>query len=185
LAIVQVSRITNRKGLQENLPQLAGAELGWAIDDRRLYIGNGTLQEGAPVIGNTEILTEFSDVLALSRGYTYQGAAAGYVVQTGPSSGSPITQTIQNWMDQWASVKDFGATGDGITDDTEAINRALYQLYCRETNTQIRRSLFFPAGRYLVSESIIIPSYARIYGEGANSSVIVMTSSDISTLSEY
>ena len=63
MAIVQISRITNRKGLQENLPQLAGAELGWSIDSRRLFIGNGTLQEHAPVIGNTEILTEFSEVI--------------------------------------------------------------------------------------------------------------------------
>jgi hypothetical protein len=63
VAIVQISRITNRKGLQENLPQLAGAELGWSVDSRRLYIGNGTLQEGAPVIGNTEVLTEFSEII--------------------------------------------------------------------------------------------------------------------------
>ena len=63
MAIVQISQITNRKGLQVNLPQLAGAELGWSIDDRRLFIGNGTLQEGAPVIGNTEILTEFSEII--------------------------------------------------------------------------------------------------------------------------
>jgi hypothetical protein len=63
VAIVQISRITNRKGLQENLPQLAGAELGWSTDSRRLYIGNGTLQDGAPVIGNTEVLTEFSEVI--------------------------------------------------------------------------------------------------------------------------
>jgi hypothetical protein len=60
VAIVQISQITNRKGLQDNLPQLAGGELGWSVDARRLYIGNGTIQEGAPVIGNTEILTEFS-----------------------------------------------------------------------------------------------------------------------------
>jgi hypothetical protein len=65
VAIVQISRITNRKGLQENLPQLAGAELGWSINSRRLYIGNGTLQEGAPEIGNTEILTEFSEIVPL------------------------------------------------------------------------------------------------------------------------
>lgn len=63
VAIVQISQITNRKGLQENLPQLAGAELGWSIDTRRLFIGNGTLQEGAPEIGNTEILTEFSEIV--------------------------------------------------------------------------------------------------------------------------
>ena len=60
MAIVQISQITNRKGLAENLPQLAGAEFGWSTDTRQLWIGNGTLAEGAPVIGNTEILTEFS-----------------------------------------------------------------------------------------------------------------------------
>ena len=60
MAIVQISQITNRKGLAENLPQLAGAELGWSTDTRQLFIGNGTLADGAPVIGNTEILTEFS-----------------------------------------------------------------------------------------------------------------------------
>jgi len=186
MAIVQVSRITNRKGLAENLPQLAGAELGWAIDDRRLYIGNGTLQDGAPVIGNTEILTEFSDILLVGGAYTYKGEAAGYTVQTGATSGSPVSLNLQQWLDQFASVLDFGAVGDGVTDDTEAINRALYQLYCRESNPQIRRSLFFPAGEYLVNESIVIPPYAMLYGEGINSSVIVMdTSSPTSALSEY
>ena len=60
MAILQISRITQRKGLAQDLPEpLAGAELGWAIDDRRLYIGNGTVEDGAPVVGNTEVLTEF------------------------------------------------------------------------------------------------------------------------------
>jgi hypothetical protein len=118
--------------------------------------------------------------------YTYQGTAAGYTVQTGATSGSPISLNLQNWLDQFASVLDFGAVGDGQTDDTDAINRALYQLYCREVNPQIRRSLFFPAGRYLVTDSIIIPPYAMLYGEGINSSVIVLdNNSPTSTLSAY
>jgi hypothetical protein len=186
MAIVQISRITQRKGLQENLPQLAGAELGWSIDERRLFIGNGTLQEGAPVIGNTEILTEFSDILAFQTNYTYSGqAATGYVVQTGPTAGNPVSQSLQNWLDQFATVKDFGATGDGVTDDTAAINRALYQLYCRELNPQIRRALFFPAGVYKISESIVIPPFATLYGEGPDSSVIQMISGDDSALRAY
>jgi len=180
MAIVQVSRITNRKGLAENLPQLAGAELGWAIDERRLYIGNGTLQDGAPVIGNTEILTEYSDILLVGGAYTYQGTAAGYTVQTGSSSGSPISIPLQSWLDQFASVLNFGAVGDGVTDNTDAINRALFQLYCREPNPQIRRALFFPAGRYLVTGSIKIPPYALLCGEGINSSVIVLDAASAS-----
>jgi len=185
MAIVQVSRITNRKGLTENLPQLAGAELGYCIDSRRLFIGNGTLQEGAPVIGNTEILTEFSDIVAVSD-YIYKDIAVGYAAQTGPTPSDPVVRTVQEKLDDFASVRDFGAVGDGSADDTAAINRALYQLYCRETNTQIRRSLYFPAGTYRVTETIVIPTYAKLIGEGADCTIIYLDESvDISTLTAY
>jgi hypothetical protein len=173
VAIVQISRITARKGLQEDLPQpLAGAELGWAVDDRRLFIGNGTLEEGAPIVGNTEVLTEFSDILSFAGQYTYKGEAAGYTVQTGATPSSPISQSIQSRLDSYAVATDFGILGDGATDDTAAINRALFQIFCVQTNTAIRRSLFFPAGTYIVTDTIKIPPYARLYGEGANSSII-------------
>ena len=177
MAIVQVSRITNRKGLTENLPQLAGAEFGWCIDSRRLFIGNGTLQDGAPVIGNTEILTEFSDVTALSL-YTYKDIAVGYAAQTGPTPSEPVVRTVQAKLDDFADVRDFGATGDGTTDDTAAINRALFQLYCRDNNTAVRRTLYFPAGTYRVTDSIVIPTYAKLVGEGADCTIIALNSED-------
>lgn len=186
MAIVQVSRITQRKGLEVDLPQpLAGAEFGWAIDQRRLFIGNGTLADGAPVVGNTEVLTEFSDVLAYTNQYTYKGEAAGYTVQTGATSGSPVTQSLQARLDSYAVVTDFGAVGDGVTDCTAAINRALYQMFCRDTNPAIRRSLFFPAGRYIVTDTINIPPYAKLYGEGANSSIIDLNIQEWNQLSSY
>jgi hypothetical protein len=93
VAIVQVSRITNRKGLAENVPQLAGAELGWAIDERRLFIGNGTLEEGAPVIGNTEVLTEYSDVFAGRTQFSF----GDYIVNAGTTAtlaNNATTQTV-------------------------------------------------------------------------------------------
>ena len=62
MAVTQISRIQHRRGLQQDLPQLASAELGWSVDQRRLFIGNGTLEEGAPTVGVTEILTEYSDI---------------------------------------------------------------------------------------------------------------------------
>ena len=60
MAVIQISKIQVRRGLQENLPQLSSGEMGWSVDERRLYIGNGTLVEGAPTVGVTEILTEYS-----------------------------------------------------------------------------------------------------------------------------
>jgi len=173
VAILQISRITQRKGLLQDLPApLAGAELGWAVDTRQLFIGNGDLTEGAPVVGNTEVLTEFSDILNYANQYTYEGLTAGYAVQTGATSGAPVTQSLQSRLDSIVIVTDFGATGDGITDDTAAINRALFQLYCREVNPQIRRGLYFPAGTYVVTDTILVPPFAKLYGDGTNSSII-------------
>ena len=185
MAIVQVSRITNRKGLADNLPQLAGAEFGWVVDQRKLYIGNGTIAEGAPAIGNTEILTQYSDILNLSTSYTYKGEHAGYTVQTGPTSSDPVTQTLQAKLDNFASVLDFGATGDGVTDDTNAINRALFQLFCVQTNTTIRRSLYFPGGTYRITNSINVPPFAMLYGDGPGSSILQMDVSSDSSFGAY
>lgn len=70
MAIVQISQIKHRRGNNENLPQLSSAELGWSVDTRQLYIGNGTLAEGAPEIGNTEILTEFSSIPGVPTTYS-------------------------------------------------------------------------------------------------------------------
>ena len=175
MAIVQISRITNRKGLDEDLPQpLAPAELGWAVDTRQLYIGPGTLAEGSPdEHNNVEILTEYSDILATQTAYTYTGqTATGYSVQTGTTVGSPVSQSLQSRLDSYCVVTDFGAKGDGVTDDTAAINRALYQLYCVQANPQIRRSLFFPAGSYLITNTILVPPFAMLYGEGPQSSIL-------------
>jgi hypothetical protein len=173
VAIVQISRITQRKGLESDLPQpLAGAELGWAIDQRRLFIGNGTLEDGAPVIGNTEVLTEFSDILSFATQYTYQGAAAGYTVQTGSTPGDPVAQSLQSRLDSIAVITAFGATGDGTTDVTADINRALFQIFCRSTNPAARRSIYFPAGTYVITDTLNIPPNCQLYGDGPDSTII-------------
>ena len=176
MAIVQISRITQRKGLAIDLPDpLASAELGWAIDERKLYIGNGTLEEGAPVIGNTEVLTQFSDILSYATEYTYKGDAGGYTVQTGATTGSPVSQPLQYRLDSYAVITDFieyPKAGDGTTDVTADINRALNQIFCRDINPSIRRSIFFPAGTYIITDTLLIPPYCKIYGEGSDSTVI-------------
>ena len=177
MAIVQISRITQRKGLFNDLPNpLAGAELGWSTDTRQLFIGNGTLADGAPVIGNTEVLTEFSDVLAFATAYTYEGQSASYTAQTGLTPSTPISQSLQSRLDSQAIITDFGANGDGSldgsgTDVTANINNALYQLYCRQVNPQIRRTLYFPAGVYIISDTLKIPPYCNLQGDGSESTI--------------
>jgi hypothetical protein len=165
--------------LEQDLPQLSSAELGWSIDTRKLYIGNGTLDEGAPTVGITRILTEY-DIATITENieftdYTFVGNAAGYAAQTGASILSPTIRTYQQKLDDFVNVKDFGATGDGTTDDTAAINRAIQQIYrstVSPTEPRARRTIYFPGGTYLVSSSILVPPYARLVGDGIGSSII-------------
>ena len=107
---------------------------------------------------------QFSSLIESSDSYTYSDAQIGFSAQTGASANSPITRTLQNKLDDFASVRDFGAVGDGATDDTAAINRALYELFAREQITRVRRALYFPAGTYKVTSTINIPTTSsRLY----------------------
>jgi hypothetical protein len=182
MAVTQISRIQHRRGLEQDLPQLTSAELGWSIDTRQLYIGNGTLSEGAPTVGVTRILTEH-DIADITSNveftsYTFVGNAAGYAVQTGSSALSPVVRTFLEKFDDFVNVKDFGATGDGVTDDTGAINRAIQQIYkstVSPTDPRARRAIYFPGGTYLTSSPILIPPYARLVGDGIGSVIIKQT----------
>lgn len=177
MAVIQISKIQVRRGLQENLPQLASGEFGWSVDKRRLWIGNGTLTEGAPEIGNTEILTEGTDIVAAVSSYNFKGEESGYTSQTGATLTSFVTRKLQDKIDEQISVRDFGATGDGVTDDTAAIQRAIDQIWpFGYSGTQgIRRRLHVPGGTYLISQTLVLPSYCYIMGDGPDSSVIKQT----------
>jgi hypothetical protein len=60
MAVITVSKIQVRSGLTTDLPALDTGEFGWCVDSQRLFIGKGTLAEGAPITGVTEVLTEYS-----------------------------------------------------------------------------------------------------------------------------
>ena len=180
MAVTQISRIQHRRGLEQDLPQLSSAELGWSVDTRQLYIGNGTLAEGAPIVGVTRILTEH-DIYDLTSNtsfytdFTFVGDAAGYTAQTGPSALAPVVRNYQQKFDDFVNVRDFGATGNGTTDDTSAINRAFQQIYkstVSPTEPRARRTIYFPGGTYLTSSTILIPPYAKLVGDGSESAII-------------
>ncbi len=170
MAIVQISRIQHRRGLADNLPQLSHAELGWVTDTRELYIGNGPLSAGAPVVGNTAILTEHSDLAGLIK-FTYEGNGNA-TVDTGATAGTPVVRTLQDRLDDYVSVMDFGAIGNGSADDTASIQRAIYQLFIRDISQKARRSLYFPAGVYKVTAPIEVPTWATLYGDGSGKTII-------------
>lgn len=175
-------------GFQEDLPQLAPGELGWAIDSRRLFIGNGRVEDGAPPAytdpNNTEIITEHSIGDLISNFPLYQYEGNGIITPiTGPDALNPVFRTIQDRLDDYVSVKAFGAMGDGSTDDTSAINKALNELYVHDYTDYNKKVLFFPAGDYLIGGDLVkIPRNARIQGEGIDCTFITQTDATISAV---
>jgi hypothetical protein len=107
--------------------------------------------------------------------YTFVGNSAGYTAQTGPSALSPVVRTYQQKLDDFVNVRDFGAVGDNTTDDTDAINRAIQQIYkstVSPTEPRARRTIYFPGGTYLTSNPILIPPFAKLVGDGLGSAII-------------
>tara|TARA_E500000178_G_scaffold22200_1_gene20703 strand:- start:581 stop:2179 length:1599 start_codon:yes stop_codon:yes gene_type:complete len=169
MPIVQISRIQHRRGKRTDLPQLAAGELGWVIDEQRLFIGNGTVSDGAPAVGNTEIITSGSSAFTSALSHTYKG-------YLGDSTPVTTTQqrTLQQRLDDYVSVKDFGAKGDNSTADITAIQNALDEIYkdTDKDDTRARRVLFFPAGTYRINAALKIPPYAHLVGEGPDKTII-------------
>ena len=77
------------------------------------------------------------------------------------------------------NVKDYGAVGDGTTDDTAAINKAVSDgERCGEgcdSSTTTPAIVYFPAGTYAVSEPIIQYYYTQFVGDINNLPTIKAT----------
>ena len=173
MPIVQISRIQHRRGKKTDLPQLAAGELGWSIDEQKLYIGNGTVADGAPAVGNTEIMTAGTSAFTTALTHTYRGYLGDATpVLTGATG--DVSRTLQKRLDDYVSVKDFGAVGDDSTADVVAIQRAIDELYSDtdQDDVRSRRTLFFPAGTYKINASLTIPPYAHLVGEGPDKTII-------------
>jgi len=179
VAVVQISRIQIRRGQKNTgtgLPQSASGELGWAIDTQELYIGNGAVSEGAPAVGNTNILTEHSNLFEFASAYTYLSADG--VVQTGPSSSSPIQRTLQQRLDDIVSIRAFGCKGDG-TNCTIDFQRAVDQLFINPSTKGTAKSrviLHIEPGEYVLDDVIYVPPFATIVGAGAEKTILKQTS---------
>lgn len=177
MAIKQNSKIQHRRGLAVDLPNpLEPSEIGHVVDERRVYIGNGEIANGAPEVGNTEILTEYAPNGDLIK-HIYKSNTAVEAV-TGPTANDPIIRSLQEVLDDRLSVKAYGVVGDGVTDDSQEINRALENIYTVAipvVPSQGYRVLFFPAGEYLLNaEQINLPPNTILIGEGIDRTIIRM-----------
>jgi len=106
-----------------------------------------TFSEAPPTSAGIEvmIISSFEVGITDAQNVTYSQGG------TGASS-----RTVENKLQETVSVKDFGAVGDGVTDDTAAINAAL----------AASDNVFVPAGVYSVTSTIVVgTSGKRLVGD--------------------
>ncbi|KAH9942506.1 beta-1,3-glucanase [Epithele typhae] len=78
------------------------------------------------------------------------------------------------------NVKDFGAKGDGVTDDTNAINAAISSGgrcgggSCDQSSVT-PATVYFPPGTYLVSSPVVSYYYTQLIGDAKNLPTIAAT----------
>lgn len=94
-----------------------------------------------PLNSSIEVMTNETGVIGSTN--------ASLVSYTAGFTGA-VAQTVQTKLEQYVSVKDFGAVGDGVTDDTAAIQAALD--YCETSGAQI----YGNQGTYLITSTLVI-----------------------------
>jgi hypothetical protein len=80
------------------------------------------------------------------------------------ATGSTTARTLQDRFADLASVKDFGAVGDGVADDTAAIQAAITASY--------GQTLYIPSGTYKISSTITINDKIHLLGDSRFSTFI-------------
>jgi len=167
MAVTTISRIQNRRGLSADLPTaLAEGELGWCLDTRELFIGNSNGYGG-----NTEILTQYSPNTTLIT-TIYNNSSAQLATAS--------VRTLNDKLNDIVSVKDFGAVGDGITDDAPAINNAITSLLKNYPGNGLTATeLHMPAGTYLINSPILLYPYLNLIGDSKGGTTILCGNSDL------
>jgi hypothetical protein len=79
------------------------------------------------------------------------------------ATGSTAARSLANRFADVVNVKDFGAVGDGVTDDTAAFQTA--------ANASLH--IFIPTGSYKITSQILCQTATNIIGSGRSSTTII------------
>lgn len=94
---------------------------------------------------------------------------SGVVVVYDPPFTNAVATNVEAKLSEAISVKDFGAVGDGVTDDTAAIQNAVAQVNLNGG------TLLFPRGEYKVTFPLGISSYTSLFAMRSHTAVVFET----------
>jgi hypothetical protein len=135
-----------------------------------LYFPAGTYRVGSTFTISCACIFAFGAVLEPDSGVTVTLAGPvttmpnASIVATGIAGTVAITGSVNGGTE--LNVRTFGAVGDGVTDDSVAIQNAV--------NTG--RTVYVPSGTYMIGTRILVSNSVKMYGDGMGVSVFKATS---------
>lgn len=100
------------------------------------------------------------------------GAIGALAAPSGAQAAGALTDDRRPWVERAempVNVKDYGATGDGETDDTEAIQAAV------TAAAESGRSVYLPAGSYVSTAAIRAKGALHLIGDGMWLTTVTLT----------
>lgn len=132
--------------------------------DGKAYSWGGALPKNVPS-GSSPLTTGGLGPLA----WTDRSAAPNYFKQNGVGA---VVRSAMTKMRESLSVLDYGAVGDGSTDDTIAIQAAVDAAVAQKKSVYFPRTSLGTFGTYRISSPIMISGMTSLYGDGVNRSGI-------------
>lgn len=206
MPIVEISDIQIKAGLSYDLPNLLEGELSLILDTGEVVIGAPNYppskhrskhgENSKYPYSNIQILTEFTSNIEELLNYSYKfrnlNNNSNYS-NTGNILGYETKRKLQEKLDDFVSVLDYGAKGNGrknysfanllssdIDQETYALRKAALDV-SNVTNTNNpnewhTRKLYFPSGVYPINKPLLLPPNSTWLGDGKNKTVIVLES---------
>lgn len=148
------------KSLNEQLNRLTAMVQQLAADQARM------LRAAATDLPAASLLPDRSVRAGAALGFDAAGNPMALPLDSLPAAGTvaahgagAVSRAVADKLRDVVTARDFGAIGDGVTDDTAAILAAL----------AAHRSVFLPAGTYRTSAPIVLGYGHTLYGEGEGS----------------
>ena len=123
---------------------------------------NLTFSEAPPFDASIEIVVQQSGII---------GGTSAELVTYNQGSVGAVSRTVKNKLQETVSVEDFGAVGDGVTDDTAAIQAAL-----DAASAAGGGAVYLPQGDYRISSALEIDNYTILHGASIHGTRLIPVS---------